>query len=37
MRVDVKSPDGTYDLGKDVTPEQAVNLIQEWLKKHNLY
>ena len=37
IKVDVKSPNGTYILGTDVTPEQAVNLIQDWLKEQGLY
>lgn len=37
MKVDVKSPNGKYILGKDVTPSQAVDLIEDWLKKQGLY
>ena len=37
IKVDVKSPDGTYILGTDVTPVQAVDLMQSWLKKQGLY
>ena len=31
IRVDVKSPDGTYNLGENVTPREAVDLIETWL------
>ena len=37
IKVDVKSPNGTYVLGKDVTPYEAVRLIQEWLIEHGIY
>lgn len=37
IKVDVKSPDGTYILGTDVTPYEAVGLIQTWLKEQGLY
>ena len=37
IKVDVKSPNGTYTLGTDVTPYEAVDLIQNWLKEHGLY
>jgi len=37
IKVDVKSPNGTYILGTDVTPYEAVDLIQAWLKEKNLY
>ena len=37
IKIDVKSPDGTYNLGTDVTPREGVDLIQEWLKKQGLY
>ena len=30
------SPNGTYILGKDVTPYEAVDLIQNWLKEQGL-
>ena len=37
IKVDVKSPDGTYNLGTNVTPYEAVNLIQNWLKEEGKY
>ena len=37
MKVDVKSPNGTYTLGIDVTPYEAVDLIQNWLIEQGLY
>ena len=37
IKVDVKSPNGTYILGTDVTPYEAVDLIQNWLKEQGLY
>ena len=37
IKVDVKSPNGTYTLGIDVTPYEAVDLIQNWLKEQGLY
>ena len=37
IKVDIKSPNGTYTLGTDVTPKQAVDLIQNWLKEQGLY
>ena len=37
IKVDVKSPNGTYTLGTDVTPYEAVDLIQKWLKEQGLY
>ena len=37
IKVDVKSPNGTYELGTNVTPYQAVDLIQNWLKEQGLY
>lgn len=36
IKVDVKSPNGTHILGANVTPEQAVNLIESWLKTQGL-
>ncbi|WP_275629645.1 RHS repeat-associated core domain-containing protein [Pseudomonas sp. 273] len=36
IRVDVRSPNGTYILGEDVTPVQAVDLIDNWLKEVGL-
>jgi|GEM_PF-6305830 len=36
IKVDVKSPDGTFVLGKDVTPREAVDLIENWLKEQGL-
>jgi RHS repeat-associated protein len=36
IRVDVRSPDGTHVLGNDVTPLQAVNLIEAWLIEQGL-
>ena len=37
IKADVKSPNGTYILGTDVTSEQTVNLVQDWLKEQDLY
>lgn len=37
IKIDVKSPDGTFNLGTNVTPKEGVDLIQEWLKKQGLY
>lgn len=37
IKVDVKSPDGTFVLGENVTPFEAVNLIEEWLKIQGLW
>ena len=37
IKVDVKSPNETYTLGIDVTPYEAVDLIQNWLKEQGLY
>ena len=37
IKVDVKSPNGDYTLGIDVTPYEAVDLIQKWLKDKKLY
>ena len=34
--VDVRSPNGKYVLGTDVTPAEAVDLIQDWLKEKGL-
>ncbi|WP_242664707.1 RHS repeat domain-containing protein, partial [Escherichia marmotae] len=36
IRVDVKSPNGTYTLGTNVTPSKAVDLIEVWLKGQGL-
>ncbi|MGL5681067.1 MAG: RHS repeat domain-containing protein, partial [Plesiomonas shigelloides] len=36
IKVDVKSPNGTYTLGLDITPIKAVELIEEWLKTQGL-
>jgi len=36
IKVDVKSPNGTYNLGTDVTPSKAVDLIEVWLKGQGL-
>ncbi len=33
IRVDVKSPDGKFLLGENVTPGEAVDLVEDWLKK----
>jgi len=35
--IDVKSPNGTYVLGENVTPSQGVTLVQDWLKAQGLY
>lgn len=37
IRVDVKSPDTTFVLGENVTPFEAVNLIEAWLKERGLW
>ncbi len=37
IRVDVKSPDEIWILGLDVTPFEAVNLIENWLKEQGLW
>ncbi|MFS1520354.1 RHS repeat-associated core domain-containing protein [Flavobacterium covae] len=37
IKVDVKSPDGTYNLGTDVTPKQGVELVESWLKTQGLF
>ncbi|HDS1238266.1 TPA: hypothetical protein QEG22_004344, partial [Pluralibacter gergoviae] len=36
IKVDVKSPNSTYNLGTDVTPSKAVDLIEVWLKGQGL-
>ena len=36
IKVDVKSPNGTYSLGTNVTPVKAVDLIEVWLKEQGL-
>ena len=36
IRVDVRSPDGSRVLGTDVTPRQAVDLIENWLHEQGL-
>lgn len=36
MKVDVKSPNGKYILGTDVTPVEAINLIEKWLIEQGL-
>lgn len=37
IKIDVTSPNGTYTLGTNVTPQQAVDLVQSWLKEQGLY
>ncbi|MCY7377297.1 MAG: hypothetical protein LH472_15165 [Pyrinomonadaceae bacterium] len=37
ISVDVKSPDGSYNLGENVTPLEGVNLIEDWLKSRGLW
>lgn len=37
IRVDVKSPDGSFVLGENVTPIEAVDLIETWLKERGLW
>ncbi len=37
IKVDVKSPDGTFNLGENVTPFEAVDLIEKWLKMQGLW
>ncbi|PIT14842.1 RHS repeat domain-containing protein [Snodgrassella alvi] len=36
IKVDVKSPNGTYNLGTNVTPSKAVDLMESWLKEQGL-
>ncbi|WP_238556024.1 hypothetical protein [Dickeya sp. NCPPB 3274] len=36
IKVDVRSPNGTHILGSNVTPSQAVDLIENWLTKQGL-
>ena len=36
IRVDVRSPNGTYNLGEDVSPREAVDLIRKWLREQGL-
>lgn len=35
--VDVRSPDGNCVLGENVTPIEAVNLMENWLKEQGLW
>lgn len=37
ISVDVKSPDGSFILGENVTPLEAVNLMENWLKEQGLW
>ena len=37
IKVDVKSPDGSFVLGKNITPFEAVNLIEDLLKAQRLW
>lgn len=37
ISVDVKSPDGSFVLGENVTPLEAVNLMENWLKEQGLW
>ncbi len=37
IKVNVKSPDGSFILGENVTPFEAVNLIEKWLKTQGLW
>ncbi len=37
LLVDVRSPDETYNLGESVTPRQAIDLIETWLKAQGLW
>ncbi|WP_080414958.1 RHS repeat-associated core domain-containing protein [Burkholderia ubonensis] len=37
IKVDVKSPNGTYTLAEGATPRQAVDVIQSWLKEQGLW
>ncbi|AZF40087.1 Rhs-family protein [Pseudomonas sp. R4-39-08] len=36
IKVDVRSPNGTHNLGTNVTPKKAVTLIEKWLKGEGL-
>jgi hypothetical protein len=36
IRVDVRSPNGAFDLGTNVTPRQAVDLVESWLRAQGL-
>jgi hypothetical protein len=35
--VDVRSPDGSFNLGENVTPRKAIDLIETWLKNQGLW
>ncbi|WP_317172540.1 RHS repeat domain-containing protein [Flavobacterium columnare] len=37
IKVDVKSPNGTYNLGTNVTPKQGVELVENWLTTQGLF
>ncbi|WP_185652655.1 RHS repeat domain-containing protein, partial [Clostridium sp. DJ247] len=37
ISVDVKSPNNTHILGENVTPSQAVDLMQNWLRENGLW
>lgn len=37
IKVDIKSPDGTFVLGRNITPREAVDLIENWLKEKGLW
>ncbi len=37
ITVDVRSPDGSFSLGEEVTPVAGVNLIENWLKPQGLW
>ena len=37
ITVDVKSPDGSFVLGENVTPFEGVDLIEIWLKSQGLW
>ena len=37
IKADVRSPDGSYVLGENVTPFEAVNLMENWLKEQGLW
>ena len=32
LRVDVRSPDGSVNLGQNVSPREAVDVMEAWLK-----
>jgi hypothetical protein len=37
IKVDVKSPNGSFVLAENITPREAVDLIENWLKEKGLW